>query len=139
MEIVIKKEKIIEALHKISAHLSSKLSATELVASTADDAEKIALLLSAASQELLGLLSPYAALSESDKEILFILDMPANWKNGRAENLAALCDSYLTYSLLARWLDFIKADSAALYRLLNKENATAIVHILSLREKPQRD
>ncbi|MBQ4063329.1 MAG: hypothetical protein IJC92_03520 [Bacteroidaceae bacterium] len=138
MEIVIEKEKIVEELHRMSAHLGNKLSAPELVASTADDATKIETMLSASVAELLSILSPYAVLNEQPANVVYELNMPANWKSGRADNLLALCRNYLLHSLFARWLDFIKADSAALYRTLNNENAAAILHILSLREKPQR-
>ena len=139
MEIVIDKDKTIEKLHKMSAHLGNKLSAPELVASTADDAAKIEVLLSAAVVELLKLLSPYAALISDSNEVVYELSMPANWKKSRLDNLLALCENYLVHSLYARWLDCVKSDSAALYRALNAENASAILHILSLREKPQRE
>ena len=125
MEIVIEKEKIIEELHGMSAHLGNKLSAPELIASTADDSAKM--------------LSPYATLVNNSDEIVYELSMPSNWKTDRADTLAALCENYLVHSLFARWLDFVKSDSAVLYRTLNMENAAAIQHILLLREKPRRD
>lgn len=139
MEIVIDKNKIISDLHRVSAHLGMKLSAPELVASTADDVVKIEIMLSASLVELLKLLTPYATLEHSDNTVTYKLDMPANWRVGRMENLVALCDNFLVHSLFARWLDFVNSDCAALYRALNAENASAIAHILSLREKPQRD
>lgn len=123
----------------MSAHLGNKLSAPELVASTTDDTVKIEVLLSATLVDLLKLLSPYATLINDSAEITYELNMPTNWKTGRLDNLIALCENYLVHSLFARWLDFIKSDSATLYRTLNIENAAAIQHILSLREKPQRD
>lgn len=139
MKITINKTDLIDKLHSMSAHLGSKLSATELVASTADDTTKIELMFSASLIELLKLLSPYATLNSSGGVAEFELNMPVNWKSDRADSLIALCENYLIHSLFARWLDFIKSDSAALYRTLNGENAVAILHILSLREKPQRD
>lgn len=139
MEIVIEKSKIVEDLHKMSAHLGKKMSAPELVASTADDDLKIELMLSASVAELLKLLSPYATLEKNVDGYVYRLTMPVNWKRSRSENLVALCDNYLVHSLFARWLDFVKSDSAALYRALNSENAAAISHILLLREKPQRN
>lgn len=139
MEIVIEKEKIIEELHSMSAHLGNKLSTPELVASTADDNAKIEIMLSATLAEVLKLLSPYATLISSSENIAYELNMPSNWKTDRVATLAALCENYLVHSLFARWLDFVKSDSAALYRTLNMENAAAIQHILSLREKPRRD
>ena len=139
MEIVIEKDKIIEKLHKMSAHMGNKLSAPELVASTLDDVAKIEVMVSAAVVELLKLLSPYSTLISDSNEVAYELSMPANWKKSRLDNLLALCENYLVHSLFARWLDFVKSDSAALYRTLNAENASAIMHILSLREKPQRE
>ncbi|MBR2416165.1 MAG: hypothetical protein IKB11_05365 [Bacteroidaceae bacterium] len=139
MEIVIEKEKIIEELHGMSAHLGNKLSASELIASTADDSAKIEIMLSATLAEVLKLLSPYATLVNNSDEIVYELSMPSNWKTDRANTLAALCENYLVHSLFARWLDFVKSDSAVLYRTLNMENAAAIQHILLLREKPRRD
>ena len=139
MEIVIEKETIIKELHRLSAHLGNKLSLPEHVASTNDDIVKIEIMLSASYVELLKLLLPYASLSSDNDGAVYTLEMPANWKSGRAGNLAVLCNNYLVYSLFARWLDFIKSDSAALYRTLNAENASAILHLLSLREKPSRE
>ncbi len=139
MDIVIKKDELLADLHKLSAHFGLKLSAPELVASTADDEEKIALMLHAASMELLKLLSPYAGLQGVDNTLVYTLSMPVNWKSGRADCLKELCRNYLLHSLFARWLDFVKSDSAMLYRTLNAETAAAIAHILSLREKPSRD
>ncbi|MBQ8543257.1 MAG: hypothetical protein IJ436_07280 [Bacteroidaceae bacterium] len=139
MKIVINKNDIVDKLHSISAHLGNKLSATELVASTSDDATKIDIMLSASLVELMKLLSPYATLSSSGNVAELDLTMPVNWKSDRAANLVALCENYVVHSLFARWLDFIKSDGAALYRTLNNENAVAISHILALREKPQRN
>ncbi len=138
MDIVLKKDELVAGLHKISAHFGVKLSAPELVASTADDDEKIAIMLHASSVELLKVLSPYASLKEVDGALVYTLNMPVNWKSSRLDSLKALCDDYLRHSLFARWLDFVKSDSAALYRALNGETASAIVHTLSLREKPRR-
>ena len=80
MEIVIEKEKIIEELHGMSAHLGSKLSAPELIASTADDNAKIEIMLSATLAEVLKLLSPYATLVNNSDEIVYELSMPSNWR-----------------------------------------------------------
>lgn len=139
MNIVIDKNEIMSGLHKMSAHLGVKLSAPELVASTADDEEKIAVMLQASSIEMLKLLTPYASLDDGDEVFTYLLEMPANWKVGQMGNLINLCKMYLQYSLFARWLDFVKSDSAMLYRTLNAETASAIIHILSLREKPVRE
>ncbi len=139
MEIVIEKERIVEELHRLSAHLGNKLSLPELVASTNDDMVKIEIMLSAAYVELLKLLLPYASLTSDDDGATYTLEMPANWRSGNMGNLVAICNNYLVYSLFARWLDFIKSDSATLYRTLNAENASVILHLLSLREKPSRD
>lgn len=139
MDIVIKKDEIMAGLHKISAHFGMKLSAPELLASTADDGEKTALMLQAAAMELLKRLSPYAALEQTDEALVYVLNMPVNWKTGQTDNLKALCFDYLLHALFARWLDFVKSDGALLYRTLNGETASAILHILSLREKPTRD
>ena len=138
MDLILDRKEILSDLHKISAHFGVKLSAPEIVASTDDDNDKIHLMLQAALMELLNLLSPYAELLQSGDVVTFVLKMPANWKTGRADNLTALCRDYLLHSLFARWLDFVKSDSAALYRTLNSNTAAAIVHILSLREKPTR-
>lgn len=139
MEIVINKEKIVENLHKMSAHIGSKLSAPELVASTADDEGKIELMLSDSLVDLLKLLSPYATIKHTATTVIYELDMPANWKSGRVGNLSALCENFILHSLFAAWLDYIKSDAAALHRTLNSENVVAIRHILSLREKPKRE
>ncbi len=138
MDIKIEKEKIIDELHRLSAHLGNKLSLPELVASTNDDVVKIDVMLSASYLELLKLLSPYASLRNDGDTTVYELKMPVNWKAEKATNLTAYCSSFLLYSLFARWLDFIKSDSATLYRALNAENASAITHLLSLREKPSR-
>ena len=123
----------------IAKNPSAYIIVTGCLAQTApDDIAKIEVMLSASVAELLSILSPYAVLNEQPANVVYELNMPANWKSGRADNLLALCRNYLLHSLLARWLDFIKADSAALYRTLNNENAAAILHILSLREKPRR-
>ena len=139
MNIVVDKNELLAGLHKLSAHFGMKLSAPELVASTADDEEKISIMLQASAMELLKLLSPYAMLDSDALQLDFTLKMPVNWKSGRLESLAALCKDYLLHSLFSRWLDFVNSDSAGLYRALNKETAAAILHILSLREKPLRD
>ncbi|MBQ8271080.1 MAG: hypothetical protein IJZ22_07770 [Bacteroidaceae bacterium] len=139
MNIVIDKNEIVCGLHKMSAHLGVKLSAPELVASTPDDEEKITVMLQASSVELLKLLSPYATFADGADAYTYLLEMPVNWKVGQMGNLVNLCKMYMQYSLFARWLDFVKSDSAMLYRTLNAETASAIVHILSLREKPVRE
>ena len=138
MEIVIDKKEILTDLHKMSAHLGMKFAAPELVASTEDDEVKIEVLLQASLAELLKLLSPYATLEQDDSEAVFGMSMPVNWKTGQGNALVVLSRDYLLHSLLARWLDSVKSDNAMLYRTLNRETANAIVHILSLREKPTR-
>lgn len=136
MEIKIDKKELLTDLHRMSAHLGMKLGAPELVASTVDDEDKIELLLQASFAELLNILSPYATIEQIADEAVFTMDMPANWKKGQANALVLLSCDYLRHSLLARWLDSVKSDNAMLYRTLNRETADAIVHILSLREKP---
>lgn len=138
MEIVIEKDKIVDKLQKSTAHLGMKLSAPELLAATADDDVKIDVMYSASLVELLNVMLPYASLVKGGDKDSFLLAMPANWKSSQGGALSAFCEEFVAVSLLARWLDFVKSDSAALYRALNKENADAIAHILLLRDKPVR-
>lgn len=138
MEIIINKDNCIENLHKQSAHLALKLGAPEYLASTDEDRAKIEPLLSAALRELFHLLSPYAEPLYDRNLVRCKLSMPANWKDKQSGTLGELCNEYVQQALFARWLDFVKADSAALYRTLNQNTASAIKHILSLRKKPER-
>ena len=138
MEIIINKEECIENLHKQSAHLAIKLAAPEYIASTDEDKERIEPLLGAAFVELLQLLSPYAEMQNEEGSVRFQLSMPRNWKDTQLEALCWQCSEYVRQALFARWLDFVKADSAAFYRTLNQNIAAAIRHTLSLRKKPVR-
>lgn len=138
MEFEINKADCVENLHIMSAHLGMKLGAPELVASTDDDDEKIASMWDGALSELLQLLSPYAQMQQDDNIVKITLNMPSNWKESLCENLSAQCLIYLRQSLFARWLDFVKADTAMLYRTLNQNIASAITHIISIRKKPGR-
>ena len=137
-EIIIEKQKIVDKLHKLSAHIGMKVAAPEMLASTADDEAKIDIMFSAASVELLNVLQPYATVQQSEGRVVYSLDMPVNWKRAQLPVLQSFCNDFLLHSLLARWFDFLKNDSAGLYRALNKENAVAIIHLLQLREKPFR-
>lgn len=138
MEIVIKKNETIEELHRMSAHLGMKLSAPEYIASTAEDEEKISAMWNSAVAELMHCLLPFAQMTVSDDAVCYWLEMPANWKNEQSDNLAAQCKVFLRQALFANWLDYVKADSAMLYRTLNGNTASVIGHILSLRNKPLR-
>lgn len=138
MEIQFTKKELIDELHRLTAHMGMKLGAPELVASCDDDTPKIELLMRSSVDDLIEVMSPYAHRIEEDLSYKISLSMPGNWKSNRIETLRAECGQYLQYALLARWLDFVKPDSAMLYRTLNKTNETAVQHILSLREKPAR-
>ncbi len=137
-EIIIEKQEIVDKLHKLSAHIGMKVSAPEMLASTADDEAKIDIMFDAATVELLNVLLPYASVLKSGGRVVYSLDMPVNWKRAQLPALQGFCNDFLLHSLLARWFDFLKNDSAGLYRALNKENAAAIIHLLQLREKPAR-
>ena len=138
MEIIIDKSECIENLHNQSAHLAVKLSAPEYIASTDEDKERIMPLLSASFLELHQLLSPYAELSDGEQNVRYKLSMPKNWKDCQYTALDELCREYVKQTFFARWLDFVKADSAAFYRTLNQNIAMAVKHILALRKKPVR-
>ena len=138
MEIVIERKNVVDRLRKVTAHLGMKLAAPELLAATADDDVKVDVMYSASLVELLNVMLPYASLVRGKDSDTFILDVPSNWKSAQAGALSAFCEEFVSVSLVARWLDFVKSDSASLYRVLNKENASAITHILLLRDKPLR-
>lgn len=138
MEIIINKDECVENLHKQSAHLALKLGAPEYLASTDEDRARIEPLLNAALGELFHLLSHYAQLFNDRNLVRCILSMPPNWKDNQLSTLSELCNEYVQQELFARWLDFVKADSAVLYRTLNQNTVSAIKHILSLRKKPER-
>lgn len=138
MEFIFTKKELADELHRLTAHLGMKLGAADIVASCDDDAPKIELLMRSSVDELVEIMQPYAACNEDNLSFKIALTMPSNWKSNRLDTLRAECGQYLQYSLLSRWLDFVKPDSAMLYRTLNKTNETAVQHILSLREKPAR-
>lgn len=138
MEILFTKKELTDELHRVTAHLGVKLGAPEFVASCDDDAPKIELLMRSSVDDLVEVMLPYAHRSEEDLFFKITLSMPCNWKSDRIDTLRAECGQYLHYALLSRWLDFVKPDSAMLYRTLNKTNEAAVQHILSLREKPLR-
>lgn len=138
MNIEIEKQEILDALHRMSANFGIKLQATELVSSTPDDEERILPLWQDTVSEFAGLLSSCSEVFDSGDRVVFILDMPENWKSSCMNNLVAQCKAFLSNALFARWLDAVKPDSAALYRALNKNFVAAIEHLLSLRTKPVR-
>lgn len=138
MNIEIEKQEILDALHRMSANFGIKLQATELVSSTPDDEERILPLWQDTVSELAGLLSSCSEVFDSGDRVVFMLDMPENWKSSCMNNLVAQCKAFLSNALFARWLDAVKPDSAALYRALNKNFVAAIEHLLSLRTKPVR-
>jgi hypothetical protein len=138
MNIEIEKKDVFDALHRMSANWGVKLQAAELVASTQDDEERILPLWRDSVAELSGLLSPFSEVFDSGDSVVFILDMPTNWKSSCMNNLVAQCKAFLSNALFARWMDAVKPDSAALYRSLNKNFVAAIEHLLSLRTKPER-
>lgn len=138
MEITISKQDAMDNLHKITGNLGLKLGAPELVASTEEDTERISPLWNGATLELLQLLSPYAQMTNNNTGVTYVLQMPSNWKSTQTSNLCMQCIAYLKQALVAYWLDFVKPDSAMLFRTLNKNIADAILHILALRSKPNR-
>lgn len=138
MNIEIEKVEIFDALHRLSANFGIKLQASEIVASTEDDEERIHPLWDDAVTELAGLLSPYCIVNDAGDRVVFVLEMPDNWKNSCIGNLVAQCKAFLSNALFARWLDAVKPDSAALYRALNKNFVAAIEQLMSLRTKPIR-
>ncbi len=138
MNIEIEKKEVLDALHRLSANLGVKLQAAEFVASTEDDVERILPMWNDSVAELSGLLSPHSEVYDSDDKVVFVLDMPENWKSSCMSNLVAQCKAFLSNTLFARWMDAVKPDSAALYRALNKNFVAAIEHLLSLRTKPVR-
>ena len=62
-ELIINKENAIDTLHRMSAHLGSKLQAAELFSSCDDDKLRIEPMWVAAVTELSGLLMPYSSLT----------------------------------------------------------------------------
>ena len=62
-ELIINKENAIDTLHRMSAHLGSKLQAAELFSSCDDDKQRIEPMWVAAITELSGLLMPYSSLT----------------------------------------------------------------------------
>ncbi len=138
MEITINKQDVIENLHKVTGNLALKLGAPELIASTEEDVERIAPLWNNASLDLLHVLSPYADMLFNNNGVVYSLEMPVNWKVSQRNNLFMQCAAYIKQALVVRWLDFVKPDSAMLYRTLNQNIAEAIQHILTLRQKPDR-
>lgn len=138
MKIEIIKRDVLDTLHRMSAHLGMKLQAPEFVASTPDDESKIAVMLEHVLAELQSVLQPYALLDMYDDKAVFTLDMPPNWNSDCLNNLKMQCRVYVENELYAAWLDFVKPDSAAFHRSLNKETISAIIHLLELRKKPVR-
>lgn len=138
MNIEIEKKEVYDALHRLSANLGVKLQAAELIASTEDDEERILPLWNDSVTELSALLAPHSEVYDSGNRVVFVLDMPENWKCSCMSNLVAQCKAFLSNALFARWMDVVKPDSAALYRALNKNFVTAIEHLLALRTKPER-
>ena len=94
-EIIIEKQEIVDKLHKLSAHIGMKVSAPEMLASTADDEAKIDIMLGAASVELLNVLLPYASLQQSGGRVVYSLDMPVNWKRAQLPALQGFCNDFL--------------------------------------------
>lgn len=139
MNIEIEKEEMFDTLHRLSANLGIKLQASEVIASTKEDEQRIMPLWCGAVSELSQLLSSHCSIEDAGDRVIFVLDVPKNWKSASLGNLALQCKAFLANSLFARWLDAVKPDSAALCRSLNKNYVVAIEHILSLREKPKRD
>lgn len=138
MEIKFNKETSVNELHRMSAHLGMKLGAPDFVASTDDDTNRIDNMWSGAVAELAALLLPYATYEFTQDGVIYRLVMPSNWKETREKNLIEQCRLFLHQALFARWLDYIRADSAMLYRTLNNDTASVITHLLSLRKKPIR-
>lgn len=138
MNIEIEKKEIVDALHRLSANFGVKLQATELLVSTQDDEERILPFWHNAVAELAGLLSPYCVVDDADDRVVFVFEIPDNWKVSCVNSLTAQCKAFLSNALFAYWLDALKPDSAALYRTLNKNFVAAIEHLLALRTKPVR-
>lgn len=138
MEINFSKETSVNELHRMSAHLGMKLGAPDFVASTDDDANRIDNMWSGAVAELAALLQPYATYEFTQEGVIYSLVMPSNWKETQEKNLVEQCRLFLHQALFARWLDYVRADSAMLYRTLNNDTASVITHLLSLRKKPIR-
>lgn len=139
MDIVIEKIKVIDNLHRQSAQLGLKVQAPEIVASTADDEERIEPMWSGVTAELLAIMQPYANLTTNDATVTYHLAMPSNWSAEQSGNLALHCNAYLCNALVAMWMDAVKPDSANLFRALNKSNVETIEYILCQRKKPTRE
>lgn len=138
MKIEIDKRECFDALYKMSAHLGMKLQVPELMAATPEDEARIEPLWTASLAELLQQFGEYATLAVEDDKAVYELKMPVNWKCELLGNLMEHSILYVKNALFACWLDYVKPDSAALYRTLNRDSASAIVHLLSLRSKPVR-
>ena len=137
MNIVIEKSKAVEQLHLLSAHLGLKMQAPEIVCSVEDDEERIEPLWKAAAAELARLLAPYCAFVLADNSAEYSLEMPDNWRSDQSDALLQHCMAFIGNSLLARWLYPLAPESAALYKNMNVECASAITNILAMRCKPK--
>ncbi|MBR2637478.1 MAG: hypothetical protein IKD40_01360 [Bacteroidaceae bacterium] len=136
IKIEIEKNKIIESLHIMSAHLGKQLQAVDIVASCDDDLQRIEPMWYAAVTALSMLLVPYSHLTLEEDKVIYNLKMPANWKSEQLDNLVKHCEVYLQNALFANWLVYVSPENAQFYRALNNEGAASIEHILSLRRKP---
>jgi hypothetical protein len=135
-ELIINKENAIDTLHRMSAHLGSKLQAAELFSSCDDDKQRIEPMWVAAVTELSGLLMPYSSLTLYADKALFSLHMPDNWKEEQFDNLVKHCEVYISNALFANWLSYFNPENALFYKNLNREGAVSIEHLLALRRKP---
>ena len=137
MKITIEKSGVLEQLHLLSAQLGLKLQAPDVVASVADDEERIESLWMAAAMELAHTLAPYCTYMPGENGAEYNLALPDNWKDGLSDDLRESCREFILHSLLARWLYFVHPESAGIYKAMNVETASAIVNILAMRRKPQ--
>ena len=137
MKIVIEKSEAVEQLHLLSANLGLKMQAPEIVSSVEDDEVRIEPLWRAAAAELARLLAPYCAFVLADNSAEYSLEMPDNWRSDQSDALLQHCMAFIGNSLLARWLYPLAPESAALYKNMNVECASAITNILAMRCKPK--
>ena len=136
MKLVIEKCDILEQLHLLSAQLGLKLQAPEVVATVADDEERIEPLWKTAAVELAHTLAPYGTYTVGEEGAEYRLELPDNWKSELSGALRECCSNFLLNSLMAQWLYVVNPERAGIYKSMNVECSLAIVKILTMRRKP---
>ena len=136
MKLIIGKFDILEQFYLLSAQLGMKLQAPELIASVADDEERLEPLWKTAAVELAHTLAPYGTYNVGEKGAEYSLELPDNWKSELSSALRECCSNFLLNSLMVQWLYVVNPERAGIYKSMNVECSLAIVEILTKRRKP---